>query len=130
MSGANISIVTVPPPILSQICGWAAFSCPFPQIPFKSDVTSREHSLLLPMAASLATQDASHMLFRYSISSFGFPFHMSLGLVWSGTHLPIVPGTWADPALAPLVDEAIIVHNILLSLGLTVQVDCIPWESK
>lgn len=124
MSGANISIVIVRlPPILSQICGWAAFSCPFPQILFRSDVPSREHFLLLPTAASLANQDASH-------SSVGFPFHMSLGLVWSGTHLPIVPGTWADPALAPLVDKAIIVHNILLSLGLTLQIDCIPWESK
>lgn len=42
------------------------------------------------------------------------------------THLSIVPGARADPVLVPLVDESIVIHNILLPLGLTVQVDRVP----
>lgn len=42
------------------------------------------------------------------------------------TYLSVVPGARANPVLVPLVDEAIIIHDILLPLGLTVQVDSVP----
>ena len=46
------------------------------------------------------------------------------------THLSIIPGAGADPVLVPLIDEAIIIHDIFLPLGFTLQVDSILWESK
>lgn len=62
------------------------------------------------------------------------PLRRSPGPRWAlsraATHLSVVPGAWADPVLVPLVDEAVIIHDILLPLGLTVQVDSVLWESK
>lgn len=46
------------------------------------------------------------------------------------THLSIIPGAGADPVLVPLIDEAIIIHDIFLPLGFALQVDSILWESK
>lgn len=46
------------------------------------------------------------------------------------THLSIIPGAGADPVLVPLIDEAIIIHDIFLPLGFTLQVDSILWGSK
>lgn len=57
-----------------------------------------------------------HSLIAYNLNGSG------TGL----THLSIIPGAWTDPVLVSLVDEAIVVHHILLPLRLAVQIDSIP----
>lgn len=68
------------------------------------------------------------MNLEWRAPSHPLPTSLSFGwsISWAETHLPIVPGARVDPVLVPLVDEAIIIHNILLSLWLTVQVDSVP----
>ena len=51
-------------------------------------------------------------------------------MIRAETHLSIIPGAGADPVLVPLIDEAIIIHDIFLPLGFTLQVDSILWGSK
>lgn len=84
------------------------------------------HILLVPFSSHLsAILEKPEARFPNPPKSPPGPLSPEWSMSRAETHLSVVPRARADPVLVSLVDEAIIIHDTLLSLGLTVQIDSV-----